>query len=82
MSNTNNNAAATISENDWNIAALREARGFLRSQRDLDFALSLLRQHASKGRLSNKQWYWVGKLAEKAMMAAPPTFAMQVLSLF
>lgn len=32
--------------------------------KDQDFAKSLVRQHASKGHLSEKQWLWVDKLAD------------------
>ena len=36
------------------------------SPRDAEFATSLLQQYARKGDLSEKQWPWVEKLAEKA----------------
>lgn len=32
--------------------------------KDQSFVKSLLSQHATKGKLSEKQWYWVGKMAQ------------------
>lgn len=43
---------------------------------DREFALSLCNQHGKSGRLSEKQWYWVNRLIEKA--DAPPPAPIQV----
>lgn len=34
--------------------------------KDVGFAKSLVQQFESKGKLSDKQWYWIGVLAERA----------------
>lgn len=54
---------------------LQEAMGFLRTDRDQDFAGSLLAQLCSRGRLSEKQWEWVTKLADRAIRSAPRSIA-------
>lgn len=44
--------------------------------KDQDFAKSLIRQHASKGNLSEKQWVWVEKLAD--VIEGVPDFTVEV----
>lgn len=53
------------------LALLRERVGLL-AGKDAEFAQSLLDQHDRRGSLSQKQWPWVQRLAEKAT-AGPPT---------
>lgn len=50
------------------------------SERDKPFAESLLSQLERKGSLSDKQWYWVGKLADTAEKAKDgiPDFTTQM----
>ncbi|WP_113155930.1 DUF6011 domain-containing protein [Nitratireductor sp. OM-1] len=45
--------------------------------RQQDFAGSLIHQFERKGDLSNKQWYWVQKLAEDAEFAGVPDFTKE-----
>lgn len=58
---------------------LREAVGFLRSDRDRDFAGSLLAYYTRTGKLSPKQWPHAKRLADKAMQAAPRGFGQHVI---
>ena len=53
------------------LEALQQHAGKLKPD-DQHFAQSLLKQHQRKGTLSDKQWYWVGKLAERATQPAEP----------
>lgn len=48
------------------------------SARQKDFAGSLIWQFKNKGKLSEKQWYWVQKLAEDAETAGVPDFTKEV----
>ncbi len=50
------------------------------SERDKSFAESLLSQLERKGSLSDKQWYWIGKLADTAEKAKEgiPDFTQEV----
>lgn len=49
------------------------------SDRDYEFALSLVSQWQLTGRLSDKQWPWVGKLADKAEGKTPAAPARQTV---
>jgi hypothetical protein len=48
------------------VKVLKEAANLL-PQKDQEFVASLLAQLSSKGKLSEKQWYWVEKLAGQVM---------------
>lgn len=60
---------------------LREAVGFLRSDRDRDFAGSLLGYYQRAGKLTPKQWPHAKRLADKAMRAAPRGFGQHIVGI-
>lgn len=59
--------------------ALQEALDYL-WPRDREFAGSLLAQYHERGNLSPKQWDWVHKLADKAVLRAPYAIAEHITS--
>ncbi len=50
------------------------------SARDQQFAASLYAQAQSKGKLSDKQWYWVGVLVDRVQTAGVPDFTKEVVA--
>jgi len=47
-------------------------------KRDQKFAKSLIDQYAVKGKLTEKQWVWVEKLADEIDYAGVPDFTKDV----
>ena len=69
-------------ELDVVMVELREAAGFLRSDRDRDFANSLLSYYLRTGTLTGKQRPHALRLAKTAMRSAPRSFGAHVIGCF
>ena len=61
------------------IESLKSALPFV-PERQKDFAGSLIQQFGNKGKLSDKQWHWVQKLAADAEQAKVPDFSYALTS--